>query len=114
MNIIKKAAGSVRSLTRTIGFGIFMLEVSARQALASSVTSSGAGLSWEDPLDKILTSLRGPVARFFILAAIITTGLMMAFGEHGSGFKKLLGIVFGASMVLGVVSFVSTLFGASF
>jgi len=48
------------------------------------------------------------------LLAIIATGIGMAFGEHGSGFKKVMGIAFGGSIVIGAVSFVSTLFGATF
>lgn len=83
-------------------------------AFASSPSSGGSGMPWEGPLDQILTSIQGPVARVGILLAIIATGIMMAFGEHGSGFKKIMGIAFGGSIVIGAVSFVSTLFGAAF
>lgn len=86
----------------------------ASPALASSPSSGGSGMPWEGPLNTILTSIQGPVARVFILIAIIVTGLGMAFGEHGSGFKKIMGIAFGGSIVIGAISFVSTLFGASF
>lgn len=82
--------------------------------MASSGSGGGAGLPWESPLNKILSSIQGPVARVMILLSIIATGIMMAFGEHGSGFKKVMGIAFGGSIVLGATSFVSTLFGASF
>ncbi len=83
-------------------------------AFASAPSAGGSGMPWEAPLQTILTSIQGPVARVFILIAIIVTGLMMAFGEHGSGFKKVMGIAFGGAIVIGAVSFVSTLFGASF
>lgn len=83
-------------------------------AFASAPSAGGSGMPWEKPLDTILQSLQGPVARFFILAAIIVTGILMAFGEHGSGFKKVMGIAFGGSLVIGAISFVSSLFGASF
>lgn len=83
-------------------------------AFASSPSAGGSGMPWEGPLDQILTSIQGPVARVFILIAIIATGIGMAFGEHGSGFKKVMGIAFGGSIVIGAVSFVSTLFGATF
>jgi len=83
-------------------------------AFASSPSSSGSGMPWEGPLTTILTSIQGPVARVGILLAIIITGLMMAFGEHGSGFKKIMGIAFGGAIVVGAVSFVSGLFGAGF
>lgn len=83
-------------------------------AFASAPSAGGSGMPWEGPLTTILSSIQGPVARVGILLAIIITGLMMAFGEHGSGFKKIMGIAFGGAIVIGAVSFVSTLFGASF
>lgn len=83
-------------------------------AFASSPSSGGSGMPWEGPLNTILASIQGPVARVFILISIIVCGLGMAFGEHGSGFKKIMGIAFGGSIVIGAISFVSTLFGATF
>ncbi len=83
-------------------------------AFASTPSAGGSGMPWEAPLQTILTSIQGPVARVFILISIIVCGLGMAFGEHGSGFKKIMGIAFGGAIVIGAVSFVSTLFGASF
>lgn len=93
---------------------IAVVAMTACPALASSPSSSGSGLPWEDALDKILTSIQGPVARAMILIAVIVTGLGLAFGEHGSGFKKVMGIAFGGAVVVGATSFVSTLFGAGF
>lgn len=83
-------------------------------AFASAPSAGGSGMPWEAPLQTILTSIQGPVARVFILISIIVCGLGMAFGEHGSGFKKIMGIAFGGAIVIGAISFVSTLFGASF
>jgi type IV secretory pathway VirB2 component (pilin) len=81
---------------------------------ASAPSSTGSSLPWEAPLQTLLTSIQGPVARVFILVAIVITGLMTAFGEHGSGLRKVMGIAFGGSIVIGAVSFVTTLFGATF
>ncbi|MGH8808303.1 MAG: TrbC/VirB2 family protein [Noviherbaspirillum sp.] len=92
----------------------FALVAVSGAAHAASPNASGSGMPWEGPIDKILASIQGPVARAFLLIAIIVTGLMMAFGEHGSGFKKVMGIAFGGSIVVMVVSFVSSLFGATF
>jgi type IV secretory pathway VirB2 component (pilin) len=86
----------------------------SQSALAASSAGGGSGLPWEAPLDTILKSIQGPVARVLILLAIIITGIMFAFGEHGSGFKKILGIACGGAIVLGAVSFMGTLFGATF
>ena len=97
----------------------FLIVVSAyllasNVALAASPAAGGSGLPWEAPLDKILNSMQGPVARVLILLSIIITGAMFAFGNHGEGFKKILGIACGGAIVLGAVSFMSTLFGATF
>jgi type IV secretion system protein TrbC len=86
----------------------------ASAAHATAPSAGGSGMPWESPLNTILQSLQGPVARFGIIGAIIVTGIMMAFGEHGSGFKKVMGIAFGGSIVLGAVTFITTLFGAAF
>lgn len=83
-------------------------------AFAASPSSGGSNMPWEGPLDRILSSVQGPVARTFILISIIACGIGMAFGEHGSGFKKVMGIAFGGAIVIGAVSFVSNLFGATF
>lgn len=90
------------------------IAVMTSPAFASSPSAGGSGMPWEAPLQTIQTSIQGPVARVFIIIAIIVTGLGMAFGEHGGGFKKIMGIAFGGSIVVGVVAFISTLFGASF
>ncbi|MGT2457742.1 TrbC/VirB2 family protein [Cupriavidus basilensis] len=97
--------------TSALAFALIALSGAAH---AASPSASGSNMPWEGPLDKILTSIQGPVARTFLIISIIVTGLMMAFGEHGSGFKKLMGIACGGACVVAVVSFVSSLFGATF
>lgn len=101
--------------SRIQAFLAFLLFIAlSAPVYAGAPSTTGSALPWEAPLDTILTSIQGPVARTFILVAIIITGLMTAFGEHGSGLKKVMGIAFGGSIVIGAVSFVTTLFGASF
>lgn len=107
------ALKSLRDKSRHLMAAAFVLAVTS-PAFASSPSAGGSGMPWEGPLETILTSIQGPVARVFILMSIITCGLGMAFGEHGGGFKKVMGIAFGGSLVIGAVSFVSTLFGAAF
>jgi type IV secretion system protein VirB2 len=54
------------------------------------------------------------LAKGFIIGAIIVTGLMWAFGEHGSSMRKVMGIAAGGALALGAVSFVgSGFFGAT-
>ena len=73
--------------------------------------AAGSGMPWEAPLQQILDSLTGPVAKIISVAAIVVTGLSIAFGEGGAGMKKLLWIVFGISMAFGASSFFLGFFG---
>ncbi len=49
--------------------------------------ASSTGLPWESPLQKILDSLSGPVAKILGVIAIVLTGLVIAFGEAGGGMR---------------------------
>jgi len=71
--------------------------------------ASGSGLPWEGPLQRILDSISGPVAKVAGVLAIVLTGLGLAFGEGGGLMRKALGIVFGLS-----IAFSASTFGLSF
>ena len=55
---------------------------------ASNALASGSGMPWETPLNQILNSITGPVAKALGAIAIAATGLALAFGEGGRGFPK--------------------------
>lgn len=71
--------------------------------------AGGSGMPWEGPLQSILDSLTGPVAKIAGVGAICITGLALAFGEGGGLMRKILGIVFGLS-----IAFSASTFGLSF
>jgi len=62
-------------------------------------------MPWEGPLQSILDSLQGPVARIVAVIIIIMTGLTLAFGDTSGGFRKLIQIVFGLSIAFAASSF---------
>ncbi len=70
-------------------------------------------LPWETPLQKILTSLTGPVARILGVIAIVIAGFGIAFGEAGSGVRRLFQVVLGLSIVYSAAALVMNLFGVS-
>ncbi len=78
-----------------------------------SAFASSTGLPWESPLQKILDSLSGPVAKILGVIVIVIAGLGMAFGEAGGGMRKLFQIVFGLSIAFTASSLLTTLFGFS-
>ena len=67
--------------------------------LSTVAMASATNMPWEGPLDKLLKSLTGPVARAVIILALAGTGGTLAFGETPSAIKKMLQIVFGASII---------------
>jgi len=67
--------------------------------------AAGSDMPWEGPLQDILDSIQGPVARIVAVIIIITTGLALAFGDTSGGFRKLVQIVFGLSIAFAASSF---------
>ena len=71
------------------------------------------GLPWEGPLEKILTSLTGPVAKVLGVVAIVLAGFGVAFGESGGSMRRVFQIVLGLSIAFTATSLVVGLFGFS-
>ncbi len=94
----------------------------ARRALATASTfvfvalatapayAAGSNMPWEQPLNQILESIQGPVAKVVSVIIIIVTGLTLAFGETSGGFRRLIQIVFGLSIAFAASSFFLTFF----
>ena len=49
--------------------------------LAGTAQAAGSSMPWEGPLQSILESIQGPVARIVAVIIIIATGLALAFGD---------------------------------
>ncbi len=81
----------------------------ARSALAA--TTGGGGMPWEGPLTAVMDSVTGPVARVIAILIIVATGLTLAFGDVGQGFKKLIQILFGLAIAFAAASFFLPLVG---
>ena len=79
-------------------------------------TPAGTPMPWDTPLTNLLNNLQGTVARIAITVAIVLTGLIFAFGEAGSGLRKVMGIAFGGALSLGALTFMTALgwVGAAF
>ena len=67
-------------------------------------------MPWEQPLNQILESIQGPVAKVISVIVIIMTGLTLAFGESSGGFRRLIQIVFGLSIAFAASSFFLSFF----
>ena len=78
--------------------------------LAPSAHAAGSSMPWEQPLQQILQSIEGPVAKILAVIIIIVTGLTLAFGDTSGGFRRLIQIVFGLSIAFAASSFFLSFF----
>ncbi|MGX1352283.1 type IV secretory pathway VirB2 component (pilin) [Bradyrhizobium elkanii] len=94
------------------------LSVGAAFAAASAIVliavtsawAAGSNMPWEQPLNQILQSVEGPVAKIMAVIIIIVTGLTLAFGDTSGGFRRLIQIVFGLSIAFAASSFFLSFF----
>ncbi len=82
-------------------------------ASAPSAHASGSSMPWETPLNQILESVQGPVAKIMSVIIITMTGLTLAFGDTSGGFRRLIQIVFGLSIAFAASSFFLSFFSFS-
>lgn len=79
-------------------------------AISTPAHAAGSSMPWEAPLQSILESIQGPVAKIMAVIIIIATGLTLAFGDTAGGFRKLIQIVFGLSIAFAASSFFLSFF----
>jgi type IV secretory pathway VirB2 component (pilin) len=72
--------------------------------------AAGSNMPWEQPLNQVLQSVEGPVAKILAVIIIIVTGLSLAFGDTSGGFRRLIQIVFGLSIAFAASSFFLSFF----
>ncbi len=90
-----------------------LLSAAVMLMTAGTVQAAGSSMPWEGPLQSILESIQGPVARIVAVIIIIATGLALAFGDTSGGFRKLIQIVFGLSIAFAASSFFLSFFSFS-
>lgn len=94
----------IRGTTFAAGIGVAIV------VMTTSADAAGSGMPWEAPLQQILESIEGPVAKVIAVIVIIVTGLSLAFGDMGGGMRRLLQIVFGLSIAFAATSFFLSFF----
>ncbi len=94
------------AITLLFGAAVTVLMVGAAHA-------AGSNMPWETPLNSILESVQGPVAKIISVIIITVTGLTLAFGDTSGGFRRLIQIVFGLSIAFAASSFFLSFFSFS-
>ena len=79
-------------------------------SMALPAQAAGSSMPWEAPLQAILESIEGPVAKIIGVMIIIITGLTLAFGDSSGGARRLIQIVFGISIAFAASSFFLSFF----
>jgi type IV secretion system protein VirB2 len=100
-----KEKEQMRRSTITLALATIMLVT-----FAGAAHAAGSNMPWEAPLQSVLESVEGPVARIVAVIIIIVTGLSLAFGDTSGGFRRLVQIVFGLSIAFAATSFFLTFF----
>ena len=95
----------LRDRASTIALGAFVTF-----AVSTPAHAAGSSMPWEAPLQSILESIQGPVAKIMAVIIIIATGLTLAFGDTSGGFRRLIQIVFGLSIAFAASSFFLSFF----
>lgn len=104
----------VHDQTKRLARGIFCSVLTGLAARsASAATTGGSAMPWEGPLNAVMESITGPTARIIAILIIVATGLTLAFGDVGQGFKKLLQILFGLAIAFAAATFFLPLVGGS-
>lgn len=83
----------------------------AMLALAAPAYAAGSGMPWEGPLEQIVDSITGPVARAAAVIAIVIAGVTIIFSEGGGGVRKLAFVGLGIAIMFAAVSFFLDFFG---
>lgn len=89
---------------------VFAGVAAATTLISAQAFAAGSSMPWEEPLQKILESIEGPVAKIIAVIIIIMTGLALAFGDSTGGTRRLIQIVFGLSIAFAASSFFLSFF----
>ncbi|MDB5575387.1 MAG: conjugal transfer protein TrbC [Bradyrhizobium sp.] len=92
------------------GFAAFAFLTLIAITFTRPAYAAGSSMPWEAPLQSILDSIQGPVAKILAVIVIIMTGLTLAFGDSSGGFRRLIQIVFGLSIAFAASSFFISFF----
>ena len=100
----------IRVLARTRHLPAAVSAFAVAALATSTAHAAGTNMPWEEPLQQILESIEGPVAKIIAVIVIIITGLSLAFGDTSGGFRRLIQIVFGLSIAFAASSFFLSFF----
>lgn len=94
---------TIRPFTINLVIPVLVLAL-ASPALAAATADT---FPWTPVLQRIVDSLRGPVAHLLIMLAIVVSGFVFALVEMSYGMHRLIGVAFGGAIAIGVLTFMT-------
>jgi type IV secretion system protein VirB2 len=101
----------MRKLINQVFYGGILYFLFTTLALANDM--GGEGMPWLKPLQTITDAISGPVAKLVGVIAIVLAGLGIAFGESGSGVRRLFQVVMGLAIAFTAASIVASWSGGA-
>ncbi|MFJ3459440.1 TrbC/VirB2 family protein [Scandinavium goeteborgense] len=81
---------------------------------ALAQASSSTGMPWEDPLNKVVDSVTGPIAFGVSVLGVVVAGMALAFGGQLDGFiQKIAILALVVALIVMATNVMSSLFGVS-
>lgn len=77
---------------------------------SSALASTDQDLPFDSTMETLSKSISGPFLTDAAVIMIVVTCLMLAFGEWGDGFKKIITIVMWLSIAFAALVFINDLF----
>lgn len=79
----------------------------------NALASNTSNLPFNSTMNILKEAISGPFLLSAAIILIVITCLMLAFGEWGEGFKRLINIVLWLSIAFAATGFVTSMFGGS-
>ncbi|MDX2277304.1 MAG: TrbC/VirB2 family protein [Hyphomonadaceae bacterium] len=98
-------------MTKSQSRALALVAFAACVAITGPAYAAGSGMPWEAPLQQVVDSITGPVARAAAVIAIVVCGVGIIFGEGGGGIRKLAFVGLGIAIMFAAVSFFLDFFG---
>ena len=80
-------------------------------AITPTLARADDALPFESTMGVLEKAIAGPFLTSAAIVMVVVTCLMLAFGEWGDGFKRLLNIVLWLSVAFAGAQFIHTMFG---
>lgn len=93
--------------------GVLFLMPLTFAAAQATTADNNAFSAMIGPLEQIMSVISGPIAQMAGVICIVIAGLGIAFGEGGSGVRRLFQVVMGLAIAFTAASLISGLFNSS-